>query len=84
MAKVSSICWCGQPTRSTASPKLIRAAISSPWRTAEQSAAITLALGLAPRVGFAFMIDNCSLTRLDHYQGRQSAGWRVKMINQRP
>jgi alpha-ribazole phosphatase len=47
-------------------------------------AAITLALGLPPRGGFAFMIDNCSLTRLDHYQGRQSAGWRVKMINQRP
>jgi alpha-ribazole phosphatase len=47
-------------------------------------AAITLALGLAPRGGFAFMIDNCSLTRLDHYQGRQTAGWRVKTINQRP
>ena len=47
-------------------------------------AAITLALGLAPSGGFAFMIDNCSLTRLDHYQGRQTAGWRVKTINQRP
>jgi alpha-ribazole phosphatase len=47
-------------------------------------AAIVLALGLAPRGGFAFMIDNCSVTRLDHYQGEQSAGWRVKMINQRP
>lgn len=47
-------------------------------------AAIVLALGLAPRGGFAFMIDNCSVTRLDHYQGAQSAGWRVKMINHRP
>jgi len=47
-------------------------------------AAITLALGLAPGSGFAFMIDNCSLTRLDHYKGRQTAGWRVKTINQRP
>ncbi len=47
-------------------------------------AAIAIALGLAPRGGFAFMIDNCSLTRLDHYQGRQSSGWRVKTINHRP
>jgi alpha-ribazole phosphatase len=47
-------------------------------------AAITIALGLPPRGGFAFMIDNCSVTRLDHYQGRQSSGWRVKMINHRP
>ena len=31
-------------------------------------AAIAIALGLPPRGGFAFMIDNCSLTRLDHYQ----------------
>jgi broad specificity phosphatase PhoE len=47
-------------------------------------AAIAIALGLPPRGGFAFMIDNCSLTRLDHYQGRHSSGWRVKMINHRP
>jgi alpha-ribazole phosphatase len=47
-------------------------------------AAITIALGLPPRGGFAFMIDNCSLTRLDHYQGRSGAGWRVKTINHRP
>jgi len=47
-------------------------------------AAIAIALGLPPRGGFAFMIDNCSLTRLDHYQGRQGSGWRVTMINHRP
>lgn len=47
-------------------------------------AAIAIALGLPPRGGFAFTIDNCSLTRLDHYQGDESAGWRVGMINQRP
>ncbi|MGA9324035.1 MAG: histidine phosphatase family protein [Xanthobacteraceae bacterium] len=47
-------------------------------------AAIAIALGLPPRGGFAFMIDNCSLTRLDHYQGKQAAGWRVTMINHRP
>jgi alpha-ribazole phosphatase len=47
-------------------------------------AAIAIALGLPPRSGFAFMIDNCSLTRLDHYQGKYGAGWRVTMINHRP
>ncbi len=47
-------------------------------------AAIAIALGLPPRGGFAFMIDNCSLTRLDHYQGRQGSGWRVTMVNHRP
>ncbi len=47
-------------------------------------AAITIALGLPPRGGFAFMIDNCSLTRLDHYQSKQGSGWRVAMVNHRP
>jgi alpha-ribazole phosphatase len=47
-------------------------------------AALTLALRLPPRSGFAFMIDNCSLTRLDHFQGTESAGWRAKTINHRP
>ena len=47
-------------------------------------AALAIALGLPPRGGFAFMIDNCSVTRLDHYQGKQSSGWRVKMVNHRP
>ena len=47
-------------------------------------AALAIALGLPPRGGFAFMIDNCSVTRLDHYQGPQSAGWRVQMVNHRP
>jgi alpha-ribazole phosphatase len=47
-------------------------------------AAIAIALGLPARGGFAFTIDNCSLTLLDHYQGRQSAGWRVITVNRRP
>ncbi len=47
-------------------------------------AALAIALGLPPRGGFAFTIDNCSLTRLDHYQGRRGAGWRVAMVNHRP
>ncbi len=47
-------------------------------------AALVIALGLPARGGFAFTIDNCSLTRLDHYHGKQGAGWRVPMVNQRP
>ena len=47
-------------------------------------AAIAIALNLPPRGGFAFMIDNCSLTRLDHYQGAERAGWRVTAINHQP
>ncbi len=47
-------------------------------------AALVIALGLPPRGGFGFTIDNCSLTRLDHYQSRQGAGWRVPMVNQHP
>lgn len=47
-------------------------------------AALAIALRLPPRGGFAFMVDNCSLTRLDHYQGGHSAGWRVKTVNHRP
>ncbi len=32
-------------------------------------AAIALALNLGPQGGLAFAIENCSLTRLDHYAG---------------
>jgi alpha-ribazole phosphatase len=37
-------------------------------------AAIAIALGLPPRGGFAFMIDNCSLTRLDIIKARKAPG----------
>ncbi|MGO9004544.1 MAG: histidine phosphatase family protein [Beijerinckiaceae bacterium] len=47
-------------------------------------AALAIALGLPPRGGLAFTIDNCSVTRLDHHQGRDRAGWRVVMVNYRP
>lgn len=47
-------------------------------------AAIAYALGLAADSGFAFIIDNCSVTRLDHLQGPNHSGWRVLMINQQP
>jgi len=45
-------------------------------------AAVGLALGGQPEKGLAFDIDNCSVTRLDHYA---SAGiWRLPMVNQQP
>lgn len=47
-------------------------------------AALVIALRLQARGGFAFTIDNCSLTRLDHYQSKEGAGWRVSMVNQLP
>lgn len=47
-------------------------------------AALVLALGLPPRGGLAFTTDNCALTRLDHYQGADRAGWRVVTVNYRP
>jgi len=47
-------------------------------------AAIAIALGLPPRGGLAFTVDNCSLTRLDHYRAGDAAGWRVAMVNHQP
>ena len=46
-------------------------------------AALAIALGLPPRGGLAFTTDNCSLTRLDHYRGGDSGGWRVVTVNHR-
>lgn len=47
-------------------------------------AAIAHALGLEAGAGFAFTIDNCSVTRLDYLAGGDHSGWRVPMINQQP
>ncbi len=47
-------------------------------------AAIAHALGLQAKAGFAFAIDNCSITRLDHLTSQDHSGWRVPMINQQP
>jgi broad specificity phosphatase PhoE len=44
-------------------------------------AAIRHALGLEPQAGLAFAIENCSLTRLDHYASPDGSGWRVGLIN---
>jgi len=48
-------------------------------------AALTLALGLEPQAALGFLVENCSLTRLDHLSPQGSAGlWRVAGVNLRP
>lgn len=47
-------------------------------------AALALALGVEPRHGLAFGVDNCSLTRLDHLSGASGDGWRVALVNHQP
>jgi broad specificity phosphatase PhoE len=47
-------------------------------------AAIGLALGCQPEKGLAFDIDNCSVTRLDHYASTTISNWRLPMVNQQP
>jgi broad specificity phosphatase PhoE len=46
-------------------------------------AAVGLALG-QPEKGLAFDIDNCSVTRLDHYASAEKSVWRLPMVNQQP
>ncbi len=47
-------------------------------------AAVGLALGGLPESGLAFDIDNCSVTRLDHFAGEGRSVWRLPMVNQQP
>jgi broad specificity phosphatase PhoE len=47
-------------------------------------AALGLALGDAPEKGLAFDIDNCSVTRLDHFASAGRSVWRLPMVNQQP
>jgi alpha-ribazole phosphatase len=47
-------------------------------------AAVGFALGNLPETGLAFDIDNCSVTRLDHYATPGKSIWRFPMINQQP
>jgi alpha-ribazole phosphatase len=47
-------------------------------------AAIGLALGDLVEKCLAFDIDNCSVTRLDHYGAPGQANWRLPMVNQQP
>ena len=47
-------------------------------------AAIGLALAGQPEKGLAFDIDNCSVTRLDHFASLSLSSWRLPMVNQQP
>jgi len=47
-------------------------------------AAVGLALGGLPETGLAFDIDNCSVTRLDHFASPERSIWRLPMVNQQP
>jgi broad specificity phosphatase PhoE len=47
-------------------------------------AAVGLALGGQPEKGLAFDIDNCSVTRLDHFASEGGGTWRLPMVNQQP
>ena len=47
-------------------------------------AAVGLALGGLPEKGLAFDIDNCSVTRLDHFATQGKSIWRLPMVNQQP
>jgi alpha-ribazole phosphatase len=47
-------------------------------------AAVGLALGGQPDKGLAFDIDNCSVTRLDHFTSAGHTSWRLPMVNQQP
>jgi broad specificity phosphatase PhoE len=47
-------------------------------------AAVGLALGGLPGKGLAFDIDNCSVTRLDHFASNSHSNWRLPMVNQQP
>jgi alpha-ribazole phosphatase len=47
-------------------------------------AAVGLALDGQPDKGLAFDIDNCSVTRLDHFASRDRGNWRLPMVNQQP
>ena len=47
-------------------------------------AAVGLALGGQPERGLAFDIDNCSVTRLDHFASEGGSNWRLPMVNQQP
>jgi len=47
-------------------------------------AAVGLALGGLVETGLAFDIDNCSVTRLDHFASPGHSNWRLPMVNQQP
>src|ERR1700691_2367201 len=58
--------------------------VGSSWFADIDVPARGLALGGEPAKGLAFDIDNCSVTRLDHFAGAGHANWRLPMVNQQP
>ncbi len=47
-------------------------------------AALGLALGGLVEKGLSFDIDNCSVTRLDHFATSGQSNWRLPFVNQQP
>ena len=47
-------------------------------------AALGLALGGSVEKGLSFDIDNCSVTRLDHFATGGQSNWRLPFVNQQP
>jgi alpha-ribazole phosphatase len=47
-------------------------------------AAVGLALGGLVEKGLSFDIDNCSVTRLDHFATGGCSNWRLPFVNQQP
>jgi broad specificity phosphatase PhoE len=47
-------------------------------------AAVSIAMGLEPQRALGLAIENCSVTRLDHYHGETDSGWRTVMVNHQP
>jgi broad specificity phosphatase PhoE len=47
-------------------------------------AAVGLALGGMAEKALSFDIDNCSVTRLDHFASPGQSNWRLPMVNQQP
>jgi broad specificity phosphatase PhoE len=47
-------------------------------------AALAMALGIAPEAALAFVIENCSITRLDQLDVDGRSYWRVTAVNHRP
>lgn len=47
-------------------------------------AALALALRIDPEASLAFLVENCSITRIDHAVGDLGPYWRVGAVNHRP
>jgi broad specificity phosphatase PhoE len=47
-------------------------------------AALSVALELPPDATLGFAVENCSITRLDHYETELGTGWRAVTINSQP